>query len=179
MVWRRPTLDNSQKSQEMKKFQHLINTESKLMIKVRKVWPVINAIRKTTTNHNALNWQESSSRMSIRHLWGRCMLREKTSTHRSFHRCKTKGISQCGTGPEHSVPSISAEEAKMEKYQNHFKHWDRNEYYLSALCYEVKIKVHKECEVTTIWVNQQADYVLLQDLSDNNLNNRCLKLKKK
>ena len=138
----------------MKRFQHLVNIKGELMTKTKKVWSVINAIRKATTNCNALNQQESSSRMLIRYLWGRCVLREKTSTHRSPHRCKAKGSNQCGTGPEHNVPSINAGEVKLKEYQNHSEHWNRDEYHLSALCYEVKIEIHEECRIATIWVNQ-------------------------
>ena len=133
----------------MKKFQHLVNTRSELMIGARRVWSVINAIRKAITNHNALNWQKSSLRMSIRHLWGRCMLKEKINTHRRPCRHKAKGINQCNTESEYNVPSISAEEVKIEGYQNHFEHWNRGEYYLSIFCYRVKIEAHKECEIVT------------------------------
>ena len=137
----------------MKKFQHLINTKNELMIEARRMWPVINAIRKATTNHNALNWQGSSSRMPIRHLWGRCVLREKTSAHRSSHRCKVKGSSWCDAESEYSVPSISAGEIKVKGYQSHSEHWGRGECYLSALYYEIKIEVYEGCEVVTTWMN--------------------------
>ena len=137
----------------MKKFQCLINTESELMIKAKRMWSVINAIKKIITNCNILNWQKSSLKISIRHLWGRCMLKEKTSTHRKPCECKMKSINWCGTEAEHNVLSISAKEVKMEKYWNHSEHWDRDEYHFSVLCYEIEINVHKECEVITIWIN--------------------------
>ena len=138
----------------MKKFQHLINTRNESMIKVKRVWSVINAIRKATINCNTLNWQESSSRMPIRHLWGRCILKEKINAHKRPHRCKMKGINWCGTESEYNVPSISAEEIKMEKYQNHFEHWNRDECHLSAFCYEVEIEAYKEYKIVIIWMNQ-------------------------
>ena len=153
MVWKRSMLDNSQRSQKVKKFQCLINTENELMIEIKKMWPVINAIKKIITNCNALNWQESNSRMPIRYLWERCILREKINIHRSFHKCKMKGINQCNTKSEYNMPSISAEEIKIKEYQNHFEHWNRNEYHFSMLYYEVKIEVYKKCKVAITWVN--------------------------
>ena len=47
------------------------------------------------------------------------------------------------------MPSISAGEVKVKGYQNHFEHWDGDEYHLSALCYKVRIEAHERCEVVT------------------------------
>ena len=65
-----------------------------------------------------------------------------------------KSSSQCGTGSEHNVFSISAGEVKMKRYWNHFEHWSRNEYHFSVLYYEVRIEVYEECGVITIWMDQ-------------------------
>ena len=61
-----------------------------------------------------------------------------------------KGSSWCDTGSEYSVPSISAGKVKVEGYWSYSEHWNRDEYHLLVLCYEVRIEVHKECEVITI-----------------------------
>lgn len=94
--------------------------------------------------------------MLIKYLWERCMLKEKINSHRSSHKCKAKGINWCGTELEYNVLSISAEEIKIKEYQNHSKHWDRSEYYLSALCYKVKIEVYKYVKLLKFkWINKQ------------------------
>ena len=85
--------------------------------------------------------------MPTRHLWEKCVLKKKTSVHRSPCRCKAKSSNQCGTGSKHSVLSISAGEVKVKEYQNHSEHWGRGEYHLSALYYKIKIEVYKECEI--------------------------------
>ena len=78
------------------------------------------------------------------------MLKEKISAYRSLCRCKIKGSNQCGTELKHNMLSISAGEIKIKRYQNHSKHWSRDECYLSALYYEVKIEAHKKYEVIII-----------------------------